>query len=301
MISYKHIAPLFLILSLHTAAQPRYFADSLDRIAAGAGGPTGIALLDAEGHRGTAIHTHDHFPLLSVFKFPLALCILDQADKGKLSLDERITIHKDQWKMASPFLNSYNKNTVTPTIRELLAAIIKVSDNVACDVLLQRIGGPSVVNAYVHGIGIKEINIAVTETQMAADPKTLYENWCTPFAMNTLLQLFYEGHVLPPDATSQLTQLMTETTTGPHRLKGLLPPSTIVAHKTGTSNTDPNGLTAATNDVGVITLPNGHHLYITVFVSDSHADEATREGAIAHAARLAYDTYSAILKKYLAI
>lgn len=49
---------------------------------------------------------------------------------------------------------------------------------------------------------------------------------------------------------------------------------------------------AATNDVGIITLPDNRHLVIAVFVSNSTADEATREKVIARIARLAYDTYA---------
>uniref|UniRef100_A0ACD5H150 Serine hydrolase n=2 Tax=Desertifilaceae TaxID=1969992 RepID=A0ACD5H150_9CYAN len=84
---------------------------------------------------------------------------------------------------------------------------------------------------------------------------------------------------------------MTETPTGLKRIKGLLPEGTVVAHKTGTSGTV-EGVTAATNDVGLVTLANGRHLAIAVFVSDSTADQATREAAIAQIARAAWDRWS---------
>jgi len=79
--------------------------------------------------------------------------------------------------------------------------------------------------------------------------------------------------------------------TGAHRLKGFLPEGTVVAHKTGTSGTS-NGLTRATNDVGIVTLPDGRHMAIAVFVSDSKANEAVREGVIAKIARAAWDYWS---------
>ena len=44
----------------------------------------------------------------------------------------------------------------------------------------------------------------------------------------------------------------------------------------GTSPTV-DGLTRATNNVGLIQLPDGRWLAVAVFVSDSHADTATRE------------------------
>jgi len=49
------------------------------------------------------------------------------------------------------------------------------------------------------------------------------------------------------------------------------------------------GITAATNDIGIITLPNGRHLAIAVFVSDSPTDEVTREGVIARIAKAIWD------------
>ena len=81
---------------------------------------------------------------------------------------------------------------------------------------------------------------------------------------------------------------LTESTPGAKRLKGLLPAGTVVAHKTGTSGTT-NGMTAATNDIGIVTLPGGQHLAIAVFVTDSAADEATRESVIAKIAKTIYD------------
>ena len=87
---------------------------------------------------------------------------------------------------------------------------------------------------------------------------------------------------------------MTTTTTGPARIKGLLPASAVVAHKTGTSGTD-HGFTYATNDIGLITLPDGRRIAIAVFVSDSTADRTVRERVIAEAARAAWDAWAGTL------
>ena len=73
---------------------------------------------------------------------------------------------------------------------------------------------------------------------------------------------------------------MTQSGTSNARIKGLLPPNTEVAHKTGTSGED-NGITHATNDVGLITMRNGKRLAIAVMIKDSPASEEVREGVIA--------------------
>ena len=84
---------------------------------------------------------------------------------------------------------------------------------------------------------------------------------------------------------------MTDSTPGAKRLKNLLPAGTAVAHKTGTSGTQ-NGITAATNDIGIITLPNGKHIAIAIFVSDSPADEKTREAVIAKIAKAVWNRWN---------
>jgi beta-lactamase class A len=76
------------------------------------------------------------------------------------------------------------------------------------------------------------------------------------------------------------------------RLRGLLPTGTPVAHKPGTSDVSPEGVAAATNDVGIITLPDGRHLILAVFVSDSRAADATRDWVIARIAQLVYRAYA---------
>ena len=106
--------------------------------------------------------------------------------------------------------------------------------------------------------------------------------------MVALLSALHQSRGLIPASRAFLLKIMTETTTGPNRLKGLLPPGTEVAHKTGTSGTE-KGLTAATNDVGLITLPNGHHVAIAVFLADSKADTATREAVIAQTAKAVWE------------
>ena len=84
---------------------------------------------------------------------------------------------------------------------------------------------------------------------------------------------------------------MTETPTGRNRLKEQLPEGTVVAYKTGTSRAV-EGVTDATNNVGLVTLSNGQHLAIAVFVSDSRANHATRKAVLARVARTAWDKWS---------
>ena len=86
---------------------------------------------------------------------------------------------------------------------------------------------------------------------------------------------------------------MRETETGPGRLKGQLPKNTIVAHKTGSSGVNKEGLTAAVNDIGIVFLPNGTHFFISVFVTNSKEDASTNEKIIADIANVTWNYFGA--------
>ncbi|MDX6528513.1 MAG: beta-lactamase class [Blastocatellia bacterium] len=150
-------------------------------------------------------------------------------------------------------------------------------------------GGPEAVQAYLTELEITDMIVLNTEKELAQNWQTQYRNWATPEAAVALLHALNERRGLSDSAQGLLLKLMTESTPGAQRLKGLLPAGTVVAHKTGTSGSR-NGITAATNDIGIITLANGRHLAIAVFVSDSPADETTREAVIAKLARAVWES-----------
>ncbi|MDX6304503.1 MAG: beta-lactamase class, partial [Blastocatellia bacterium] len=164
-------------------------------------------------------------------------------------------------------------------------------DGTASDVLMKLAGGPTAIQAYLTELKITDIMVLNTEKELGQDSQVQYRNWASPEAAVALLRALQERQGLSQASQSLLLKYMIESTPGAKRLKGLLPGGTVVAHKTGTSGTQ-KGFTAATNDIGIITLPNGRHVAIAVFVSDSAADEATREGVIARIAKVVWDKTS---------
>src|SRR5205814_4162084 len=93
-------------------------------------------------------------------------------------------------------------------------------------------------------------------------------NWATPKGALALLAALQSKRKLSAESQTLLLKLMTESIPGAKRLKGELPAGTVVAHKTGTGGTQ-NGITSATNDIGIITLPDARHLAVAAFISDS--------------------------------
>ncbi|MEG4036062.1 class A beta-lactamase [Microcoleus sp. S36b_A4] len=277
-------------ITISNADSTNELRDRIEQISQAAIGRVGVTATVLETGESVSLNGNQHFPMQSVYKFPIAMAVLAQVDQGKLKLDQKIRVEASDVLQGSRILNEKSQG-MEFSLAELLKYMVSESDNTASDVLLRQLGKPIIVTEYLRGLGVKGIVVANTEKELGQDTAVQYRNYATPDATIVLLRAFHEGKGLSKSSQALLLQLMTETTTGPQRIKGLLPDGTVVAHKTGTSSTV-NGVTAATNDVGLVTLPNGRHLAIAVFVSDSRANDAVREGVIAKVALAAWDEWS---------
>lgn len=267
-------------------------AKQLAQIASAAKGKVGAAALVLESGESVLLNAQDHFPMQSVYKLPIGMAIMAQVDAGKIKLDQKANVGKEDFvgrASHSPIRDKY-PNGIDLSVNELIAWMLLESDGTASDVLMRLAGGPAAIQAYLTKLGIKDMSVLDTEKAFAQNHALQYRNWATPAAAMTLLTALHERRGLSQSSQALLLKLMTESITGPKRLKGLLPTGTTVAHKTGTSGTD-KGVTAATNDIGIITLPNGRHVAVAVFVCDSPADEAAREGVIARIAKAVWDKW----------
>jgi len=292
-LSFAVLLILFITFNHSAIAQKDNLKKKIEAISKDAKGIVGVGIMDLTSRETILINEKHKFPMQSVFKFPLGMTVLDQVDKGKLTLDQKIHVTKedlnpDTW---SPLQKKYPEGNVDVTIEELLSYTVSNSDNNTCDILFKLVGGPEKVQDYMRELGIKEMNIVATEAGMSKGWNVQYTNWCRPSAMLKLLDVFYQGKNLSKTSSDFLWKIMTETTTGPNKMKGLLPADAKVAHKTGASGTNDKGIMAATNDVGIMTLPNSKQIAVVVYVSDTPVDEKTRDGVIAQIAKAAWDYY----------
>lgn len=273
----------------------------IEQIVSGKNAVVGVSIIGNDGKDTLSLHGDKHFPMQSVFKFHIALAVLSEIDKGKLSLDQKIAISKDEllpkdfW---SP-LRDENPNGGSFTIKELIQYSVSHSDNTACDILIRLIGKPKTVEEYIKKSGIQNIQITFNEEEMQAKWENMFQNWTTPKAASETLRLFYENknNLLSEASYDFFWKTNKETTTGKNRIKGQLPEETIVAHKTGWSGTNKEtGITAAVNNIGIVFLPNGEYFVISVFVSDSMESFDTNEKIIADIAKATYDFYTTTTK-----
>ncbi len=229
-------------------------------------------------------------PMQSVFKAPLALTALHLVESGKMSLDESIRFRASDRilpRTYSPLQDQYPGAEVDVPLRRLLELAVSLSDNAAADIVLRVVGGPAAVAQYIKSLGVDGFHLESNEAALHADSAMQYRNWFEPAGAVQFLRLLSDRSPLTTEHTALLLGWM-RGPAGNRRIAAQLPAGTVVMHKSGTSRTE-HGVTAATNDIGLIDLPDGRRLAIAVFITDSTADEATRESVIARIARAAYD------------
>ena len=284
-------AALFTVHTF-TFAQQVPLKTQLNTIIQSKNATIGIAV-QGPGDKNAVIINGDHrFPMQSVYKFPLALAVLKKVDEGKLALNQKIKITKaDLLPTYSPMRDKYPQGGVELSLADIIGYSVSLSDNNACDILFRLIGGTAVADQYVKNLGVKNMSIATTEEEAGKRWDVQYSNYSTPGAMLQVVELFRQGKLLSATSNAFLNKVMTATSTGTKRLKGQLPAQALVAHKTGTSGTNKENLTPATNDAGIVTGSDQRSFSIVVFVSDSKETTATNEAVIAEISKCVWDYY----------
>ncbi|BDC50404.1 beta-lactamase [Bryobacterales bacterium F-183] len=304
------ISSLVLLATLATPA-----AD-LDTITKNFPGRVGACIQD--GTKLNCTRGDERFSLQSVVKLIVSVAVLDD---DRFRVNQPITVYpKDLSVSVQPIAQYVTPNGYKTTIGELIRSTIMTSDSAACDILIARLGGPKAVHAFLIRKGITGMRVDRDERHLQTetdgltwrdefiDPKVLeaaiakipegkryaaYKRYqadprdtSTPKAMTTFLTRLVNGDLLPPDRTAFILQAMADCTTGADRLKAGTPSTWKLAHKTGSSGTR-RGLTVATNDVGILTAPDGRKISIAVFVGDSTASPDERAAMIAAIAKAA--------------
>ena len=247
-------------------------------IASKAQGHVGVGAVMLETGESAWLERDGHFATQSVYKLPIAMAALRMVDNHNVKIDQNINITPADYVRRgfhSPIRNLYPQGTQLP-LGDIVRYSLSESDGTANDVLLDLAGGPEKVQAYLSQLGIKDFVIADSTKSISKDWETQFRNWATPDDSINLLRTIAEHREgLGEQTHNLLLGVMTDAETGHRRLRRGLPQGATLAHKTGTGGVQ-DGITSATNDIGIISLPDGRHILIAVYIENSPADAWTR-------------------------
>jgi beta-lactamase class A len=262
--------------------------------------------------------------MASTYKVPIAVQILSMVERGELSLDDLITVEQeDVYRTASAISDLLDQPGLILSVRNLMELMLQISDNIATDILFRTAGGSgaitnrmrevgaggirvdrptwAIIAGFVGRLDISEDNRIYPEEYLqllmqersdedqAANTQAFNEDprdHATPESMATLLTKIWNKEILSAENSELLVDIMYRCQTGENRIKGLLPPNTRVAHKTGT-------IGETTNDVGIIDLPGGKgHVVTVVYIKESKLENnEAMEPVIAQISRAIHDYF----------
>lgn len=113
-------------------------------------------------HLTTAEEVHfgadEVLPTASVIKMPILVELMRQAVQDGRSLDERVPLREQDKRGGSGILKEFDAG-LTPTVRDVAALMIVLSDNTATNMILDVVGGIEPVNDTMDRLGFSTIRL----------------------------------------------------------------------------------------------------------------------------------------------
>mgnify|MGYP000282723329 CR=1 FL=1 len=284
----------------------------------------GVAIWHIESGEKSDVNGDVPFPMASTFKIPIIATAARQIKSGQLNLDTRITL-KDEDKSPGSGILPFFEAGVNPTVRDLLTLMIIISDNTATDMTVDLLGGASVIESYMHELGLTDIFFKMNCKDLIRElfPPDVQEmspeeiaiwsetndilrdglcfsresdnNVSSANHMNELLRMIFESEIVEGELREEVLNIMFKQQFNV-RVSRFFPPNTKFAHKTGT-------IGGIRNDSGILFLNDENHVIITLFTEWDEAavrfDSVANyqrifevETAMGKIGRLAYDHYS---------
>jgi len=284
-------------------------------------GSAGVYVIHLESGMRTGVDEDTPYGMASTFKVPILVELMSRVDAGELSLDDTVSLQPNDQHVGSGLLSTLWAPGLVMSLHNLATFMIILSDNSATDMLIDRLGADN-ITARMRTLGFDDIRVDRTTLELILDYRgveydpvadatleeindfsrahrpgveeipavreTFYagpEDKASARQMTELLAMIANGEAVTRESSDAILEILERTQTGANRLRGMLPPGTDIAHKTGT-------IGRIVADVGIITLPGDlGRVAISVFTLPDEPDTERGERLIAEAARTAYDFF----------
>ena len=291
----------------------------LEQIRGGFPGDMSVYMKNLSTGEELALDSDKVMETFSVIKLAIAAELLHQAEAGKLSLTDRVSLTAGNRRLPSGVLYALDPG-LNPTLKDLLTLMIIISDNEATDALADKLGRDQ-ITAYMRTLGLEKTTIQFSDLDWdrhwlgSLDPKYLnasgdqtidfpfgkyseqqvqdafghtiydagiYFGHSTTREIGRLLEMMVNGKLVSKDASALILGIMEKQQVNdrfPRYLKNVR-----IAHKTG------DGQPFIANDAGVLWV-NNQPIVLVVFTGHHRGATATLHDTIARIAALVVQQY----------
>ena len=253
-----------------TTATRRFDAAERLRVLEVGNARLGVCLLDTATGEVSGNRMDEHFAMCSTFKLALVAACLREADRGRIDLDEILSYTEADLLPWAPTTRPNLEKGGMP-IAELAQAAQELSDGVAANLLVKRLGGPVAVTAKFREMGDMVTRLDRYEPDLGLVLSADLRDTTSPRAMAQLVGRITTGDVLQPPSRERLVRWMENTRTGCKRLRAGLPGQWRVGNKTGTGRTE--GTTNKCNDIAITFPPNRGPVIVAAYFDSGEYTE----------------------------
>lgn len=247
----------------------------------------GVCFLDTATGEVAGNRLDERFAMCSTFKLPLVAAYLREFDSGRVDLNEPLTYSKRDLLPWAPVTGKHVEQG-SLSIALLAQAAQELSDGVAANLLIRRLGGPAAVTAKFREMGDDVSRLDRYEPDLGMVLSGDLRDTTSPIAMAQFVRRVATGTVLRPDSRQRLLRWMENTRTGERRLRAGLPNDWRIGNKTGTGRAE--GTTNKCNDVAIAFPPARSPIIVAAYFDSGEYTaqiEARHEAVLAHVGRIA--------------
>ena len=234
-----------------------FFLKDIDNLIDKLDGRVSYIITSADGSLDLRYAEKEKFPSASIIKLPILWSVFTKVAKGEMALTDEMPVHTENIVIGYGILRSLHVG-ITPTVEDMCLLMTALSDNVATNMLIDRLGFTS-INADISACGMS--NTVLARKMEDAEARTQgRDNFTSSHDVITLLKLFRNSEFLSEPLRNRILNIL-----GNQRYNNLIshymPSGFHFAHKTG-------DIPGTLHDVGILHSPAGKEYYIAVMCSD---------------------------------
>jgi beta-lactamase class A len=236
-------------------------------------------------------HADKPMPTASLIKFPVMIEVYQQVAEGKLKFTDPVTMRKEDKVPGSGVLTDHFSDGLTIPLQDAVRLMIVFSDNTATNLVLDKTGLDATAKRMeTLGFPNTKIHSKVFKRETSVYPERSKEfglGSTTAREMLGLLEKLNKGELVSREASKEMLGHLKKCD-DKDKFTKLLPPGTVVAHKTGS-------VSDARTDAGIIYTKSGPIAVVVLTAKNkdtSWTPESAGNALCARVAKAVYDVYA---------
>lgn len=253
-------------------------------------GQVAIAIKDLRSDESLLVNGDRPMPTASLIKLAVMVTAYRQADAGAVDLNRLITLREEDQVPGSGILTDHFSPGLQLSLRDAIQLMIAYSDNTATNLVLDEIGLASTANA-MESLGWPNTKV---HSKVYRGKTSIFPERSREFGLGSttaretleLLEGLWNGELASEESTRKMLEHLRDCQ-DTSRLPKLLPPKTVIAHKTGS-------VSAVRTAAGIIEAPQGPLIVVVLTAENedrSWTEQNAAENLIARITKTAYDHF----------